>query len=145
MFKIGHIEIPNRVVLAPMAGVCNSAFRLTVKEFGAGLVCADWSGCIRKSLDYLSYCEILGNRRADRRSNTNTKIEVCKLHMDRLIALKGKKIAIMEMRKHAAWYLKGLKGNGKVRKRINECDTKEGLIQFLEDYTNELEARVLAS
>src|SRR5690606_29343631 len=31
----------NRVVLAPMAGSCNSAFRLTVKEFGAGLVYAE--------------------------------------------------------------------------------------------------------
>lgn len=41
MFKIGNVEIKNRVVLAPMAGVCNSAFRLTVKEFGAGLVCAE--------------------------------------------------------------------------------------------------------
>lgn len=41
MFKIGDIQLKNRVVLAPMAGVCNSAFRLTVKEFGAGLVCAE--------------------------------------------------------------------------------------------------------
>ncbi|HBU9606062.1 TPA: tRNA dihydrouridine synthase DusB [Staphylococcus pseudintermedius] len=41
MWKIGDVEIENRVVLAPMAGVCNSAFRLTVKEFGAGLVCAE--------------------------------------------------------------------------------------------------------
>ena len=41
MFKIREIEIPNRVVLAPMAGVCNAAFRLTAKEFGAGLVCAE--------------------------------------------------------------------------------------------------------
>ena len=41
MLKIGDIEMKNQVVLAPMAGVCNSAFRLTVKEFGAGLVCAE--------------------------------------------------------------------------------------------------------
>lgn len=41
MFKIGDVEMKNRVVLAPMAGICNSAFRLTVKEFGAGLVCAE--------------------------------------------------------------------------------------------------------
>ena len=41
MFKIREIEIPNKVVLAPMAGVCNAAFRLTAKEFGAGLVCAE--------------------------------------------------------------------------------------------------------
>src|SRR3954447_9905921 len=41
MLKIGDITMKNPVVLAPMAGVCNSAFRLTVKEFGAGLVCAE--------------------------------------------------------------------------------------------------------
>lgn len=40
-FQIGDIVMDNRVVLAPMAGVCNSAFRLTVKEFGAGLVYAE--------------------------------------------------------------------------------------------------------
>ncbi|MDT2831266.1 tRNA dihydrouridine synthase DusB [Vagococcus carniphilus] len=38
MWKIGNVEIPNRVVVAPMAGISNSAFRVTVKEFGAGLV-----------------------------------------------------------------------------------------------------------
>src|SRR5690606_18658996 len=37
----GNITIPNRVVLAPMAGVSNYAFRLTVKEFGAGMVTAE--------------------------------------------------------------------------------------------------------
>ncbi len=36
-WKIGNVEIPNRVVVAPMAGITN-AFRVTVKEFGAGLV-----------------------------------------------------------------------------------------------------------
>lgn len=38
MWKIGNIEISNRVVVAPMAGISNAAFRVTVKEFGAGLV-----------------------------------------------------------------------------------------------------------
>jgi len=37
-WKIGNVEIPNRVVVAPMAGISNAAFRVTVKEFGAGLV-----------------------------------------------------------------------------------------------------------
>lgn len=37
-WKIGNVTIPNRVVVAPMAGITNAAFRVTVKEFGAGLV-----------------------------------------------------------------------------------------------------------
>ncbi|GAA0138056.1 tRNA dihydrouridine synthase DusB [Paenibacillus sp. YSY-4.3] len=41
MLKIGDIEMKNQVVLAPMAGVCNPAFRLIAKEFGTGLVCAE--------------------------------------------------------------------------------------------------------
>jgi nifR3 family TIM-barrel protein len=41
MLKIGEIEMKNKVVLAPMAGVCNPAFRLIAKEFGVGLVCAE--------------------------------------------------------------------------------------------------------
>lgn len=38
MFKIREIEIKNNVVMAPMAGITNLAFRKIVKEFGAGLV-----------------------------------------------------------------------------------------------------------
>ncbi|GAK43102.1 tRNA dihydrouridine synthase DusB [Paenibacillus urinalis] len=41
MLKIADIEMKNQVVLAPMAGVSNPAFRLIAKEFGAGLVCAE--------------------------------------------------------------------------------------------------------
>lgn len=37
-FKIGNIEFDNNVVLAPMAGICNVAFRKLIKEFNAGLV-----------------------------------------------------------------------------------------------------------
>lgn len=41
MFKIGNVEIKNNVCLAPMAGVCNSAFRRIVKEMGCGLIYAE--------------------------------------------------------------------------------------------------------
>lgn len=41
MFKIGNVEIKNRIVLAPMAGICNSAFRKIIKEMGIGLIYAE--------------------------------------------------------------------------------------------------------
>ena len=41
MVKIGNVEIKNRVVLAPMAGICNSAFRRIVKEMGCGLIVSE--------------------------------------------------------------------------------------------------------
>lgn len=37
-WQIGDVKIPNQLVVAPMAGVTNSAFRVICKEFGAGLV-----------------------------------------------------------------------------------------------------------
>ena len=39
--KIGNVNIKNKVVLAPMAGVCNNAFRRIAKELGAGLIFAE--------------------------------------------------------------------------------------------------------
>ena len=39
MIKIGQVEIANPVVIAPMAGISNIAFRRVAKKFGAGLVC----------------------------------------------------------------------------------------------------------
>lgn len=41
MWKIGNVEIKNQVVLAPMAGISNSAFRTIVKEMGCGLIVAE--------------------------------------------------------------------------------------------------------
>ena len=39
--KIGNIELNGQVILAPMAGICNSAYRKICKEMGASLVCAE--------------------------------------------------------------------------------------------------------
>ena len=40
-WKIGNVEIDNQVVLAPMAGICNSAYRKIIKEMGCGLIYAE--------------------------------------------------------------------------------------------------------
>lgn len=69
------------------------------------------------------------------------KIDVCIIHLDRLIALKNENIAVREMRKHAAWYLKGVRGNAKVRNAINECETRDLLVTLLNDLVLEVEEK----
>jgi nifR3 family TIM-barrel protein len=69
------------------------------------------------------------------------KIDVCIIHLDRLIALKNENIAVREMRKHAAWYLKGVRGNAKVRNAINESETRDHLVTILNDLVLEVEEK----
>lgn len=40
-WKIGNVEIPNQVVLAPMAGITSVTFRRICKKMGAGLVVSE--------------------------------------------------------------------------------------------------------
>src|SRR5579862_6169308 len=42
---LGGVEIPSRLVLAPMAGVSVQAFRRQGRRFGAGLVCSEMVSC----------------------------------------------------------------------------------------------------
>ena len=44
-WRIRDVEIPSRVVLAPMAGVSVQAFRRQGRRFGAGLVCSEMVSC----------------------------------------------------------------------------------------------------
>lgn len=67
------------------------------------------------------------------------KVEIALLHMDRLIALRGEEVAVREMRKHASWYLKGLRGAARVRDRINEQTSREGMARVLWDFVEQLE------
>ncbi|MBO8172708.1 MAG: tRNA dihydrouridine synthase DusB [Bacillaceae bacterium] len=67
------------------------------------------------------------------------KVDVALLHMDRLIQLKGEKVGVLEMRKHAAWYLKGLKGAARFRDRINQQETREGMKKVLMEYVEQAE------
>jgi tRNA-dihydrouridine synthase B len=44
-WAIGDVEIPTRLVLAPMAGVSVQAFRRQGRRYGAGLVCSEMVSC----------------------------------------------------------------------------------------------------
>jgi tRNA-dihydrouridine synthase B len=44
-WNVGPVEVPTRVVLAPMAGVSVQAFRRQGRRFGAGLVCSEMVSC----------------------------------------------------------------------------------------------------
>ena len=44
-WRIGPVEVPTRLVLAPMAGVSVQAFRRQGRRFGAGLVCSEMVSC----------------------------------------------------------------------------------------------------
>ncbi len=52
-------------------------------------------------------------------------------HLDGLIELKGEYSAVREMRKHAAWYTRGLKGAARLRGRVNEITTAEEMREVL--------------
>lgn len=41
MWYIGNVEIKNKIVLAPMAGISNTSYRKIIKEMGAGLIYAE--------------------------------------------------------------------------------------------------------
>ena len=69
------------------------------------------------------------------------KIDVCILHLDRLINLKNENIAVREFRKHAAWYLKGIRGNAIVRNAVNECNSRDELVTLLTNFVTEVEEK----
>lgn len=55
-------------------------------------------------------------------------------HMNMLIELKGEYTGINEMRKHIAWYLKGIKNSAAMRDRIFKTSSKAEIIMLLESF-----------
>ncbi|ART74634.1 tRNA dihydrouridine synthase DusB [Sutcliffiella horikoshii] len=90
---------------------------------------------IYSTVQYLETGKLVGE------PSVREKMDVCKLHLDRLIDLKGENTAVREMRKHAAWYLKGIRGNALVRNSINECNTRMDLVNLLDHLVEEAEAK----
>jgi len=85
-----------------------------------------------RTVEYLKSGELLPEPGAEE------KIRIAILHMDRLAALKGESVAVREMRKHLAWYLKGLKGAARIKDSIMEETRRNEMVRILEDFVTSL-------
>ena len=52
--------------------------------------------------------------------------------MDMLLKFKGDYVGPREMRKHATWYTRGIKGNAELRVQFNKAETREDFLRILE-------------
>ena len=62
------------------------------------------------------------------------KKKVIKEHFSLLLKEKGEYVATREIRKHIAWYVKGLKNASSFRDKINQVVTAEDFFEKLEEY-----------
>ena len=62
------------------------------------------------------------------------RLSVIKKHIELAVNEKGEDIAIKELRKHIAWYTKNLKNSSDFRNSINRIESKDELLNILDEY-----------
>lgn len=97
---------------------------------GRGALGNPWM--LYRTVEYLTTGELLPD------PDPEEKVRIAIVHMDRLIALRGERVAIPEMRKHLAWYLKGLKGSSSTKDRIMETTDRDEVVRILQQYVEGL-------
>ena len=67
------------------------------------------------------------------------KIDMSLKHLDLLFETKPERMAIREMRKHIAWYIKGIRGSAEMRDKINRIEDRCELESVLSKYSDEID------
>ncbi|MEG1870541.1 MAG: tRNA dihydrouridine synthase DusB [Peptostreptococcaceae bacterium] len=62
------------------------------------------------------------------------KIDMCMHHLDRAVKFFDESKAVREMRKHIAWYIKGLKNCTEIKNQVNSATTYEEMTSLLKNY-----------
>ncbi len=65
------------------------------------------------------------------------KIELAKKHIGLIVKYKGEKNGIKEARKHALWYVKGLRGNVKYKDRLVHCKSYNEMVSVFDELIEE--------
>lgn len=66
------------------------------------------------------------------------KIAMSVKHFELLTRNKGEHLATREIRKHIAWYLKGIRGSAEIKDRVNKTRSKQEIYDILNAYRNSL-------
>ena len=66
------------------------------------------------------------------------KLKIIKEHIELEMIEKGEYVGVREMRKHICWYLKNLPNSSQVRQTINMLESKDEVIETLEQYFKNL-------
>jgi tRNA-dihydrouridine synthase B len=74
---------------------------------------------IRRTVGYLETKELLPEPAINERVGLATR------HLEMVVQIKGEYIGVREMRKHIAWYTKGMKGAAALRRLVMEAQTME--------------------
>ena len=62
------------------------------------------------------------------------KIKMLKRHFEMLVMDKGEKLALLEIRTHALWYIKGLPGSAAIKNKICKTKEKNEMFKILDEY-----------
>lgn len=66
------------------------------------------------------------------------KIDMALIHLENLVDFKGEYIGIREMRKHAAWYIKGLRNCSNIKDELNTSESMDEMKKILFEYRKQL-------
>jgi len=69
------------------------------------------------------------------------RLRIAAKQAEMTVADKGERIAIREMRKHAAWYTKGMKGSAAMRGELVKAETLSELLRLLDECADKTEVR----
>ena len=66
------------------------------------------------------------------------RINMCYHHLDYLLKIKNEKVAVLEMRSHIAWYIKGMPYHKEIKNLIFKAQTIEEIREILDNYRKKL-------
>ena len=86
---------------------------------------------VKELNDYFE-CKKINKEYCKKEISNGEKIALLRYHFQELLKLKGEKIAVLEMRTLAGWYVKGMKNTKEFRIALTTVKTSEELINLID-------------